>query len=482
MLQKLFLSFLLFVSCFFLTKCEAQWLADARLTNAAGNSFTGFDRSLSAAGNILHVAWSDYRDGNSEIYYKASGDGGVTWSPDARMTNNSSISEYPSIWVSGPDVHIVWSDQRNGNTEIYYKRSVNGGFSWSGDIRLTNNSSGSGEPSITAAGQIVHLAWVDWRDGNNEIYYKASADGGLSWSPDARLTNNSANSQQPSIWVSGPDVHLVWHDTRNGNYAIFYKRSTNGGFSWGSDVLLNSGTSSAQYPSITATGDIVHLVWEDYRNGSNSEIYYKTSGNRGVNWSPDARLTNDGSFSAYPCIYVSGPYVHVTWNDNRSGNYEIYHKMSFNGGFTWGSDLRLTINSAASSFSSIAVQDSKVHVVWQDNRDGNWEIYYKRNPIGNPVGIEPISSEIPGEFSLEQNYPNPFNPVTTIKFSIPQASFVKLLIYDITGREAAELINQQMSAGVYSVDFNASELSSGVYLYKLETAGFVDVKKMLLVK
>jgi hypothetical protein len=157
-----------------------------------------------------------------------------------------------------------------------------------------------------------------------------------------RLTNNSGNSQQPSVWVSGPDVHLVWQDTRNGNYAIYYKRSINGGFSWGQDILLNSGTATAQYPSITATGDIVHLVWQDFRDGSNAEIYYKASGNRGVNWSPDARLTNDFSSSHHPCVYVSGPFVHAAWDDNRSGNYEIYHKMSVNGGFSWGSDLRLT--------------------------------------------------------------------------------------------------------------------------------------------
>jgi hypothetical protein len=164
--------------------CYGQWLADARLTNASNNSFTAYDRSISAAGDILHVAWIDYRDGNSEIYYKASGDGGVSWSPDARVTNNSAISEYPSIWVSGPDVHLVWSDERNGNTEIYYKRSVNGGFSWSGDIRLTNNS--SVKRTFSNPWQDKFASCVGrLRDGNNEIYYKASADGGITWSPDA---------------------------------------------------------------------------------------------------------------------------------------------------------------------------------------------------------------------------------------------------------------------------------------------------------
>jgi hypothetical protein len=477
------IKFSLFTFFFFFTFIShAQWLADVRLTNAVGQSLATNDRSIAVTGDIIHVVWLDERPGWFDVYYKASGNGGVTWSPDANLTNITSGKGSPSIWVSGPVVHVAWPDSRDGgNTEMYYKRSTNGGFSWSGDIRMTNASGVDFEPSITATGQIVHLCWTGVINGNSEIFYKASADGGVNWSPNGRLTNNSAVSYEPSVWVSGPDVHLAWTDTRDGNNEIYYKRSTNGGFSWGSDIRLTFNPGTSFRPSITATGDIVHLVWIDNRDG-NYEIYYKASADRGLNWSPDGRLTNNPFFSGDPSLYVFGPFVHVSWYDERNGNSEIYHKLSTNGGFSWGSDLRLTNNAAASVFPSIAVQDSKVHVVWRDNRDGNYEIYYKRNPTGNPVGIEPINSEIPGEFSLEQNYPNPFNPVTTIKFSIPHASFVKLLVYDITGREAAELINQQMNAGIYTVDFDASELSSGVYFYRFITDRFTGVKKMNLIK
>lgn len=98
------------------------------------------------------------------------------------------------------------------------------------------------------------------------------------------------------------------------------------------------------------------------------------------------------------------------------------------------------------------------------------------------IGIQQIGNEVPQGFKLEQNFPNPFNPNTNIKFEIPKASHVKLAVYDISGREAASLVNNELAAGIYSVDFNASHLSSGVYFYTLSNGGFADTKKMILVK
>jgi hypothetical protein len=89
---------------------------------------------------------------------------------------------------------------------------------------------------------------------------------------------------------------------------------------------------------------------------------------------------------------------------------------------------------------------------------------------------------IPTEFSLSQNYPNPFNPETTIKFSIPISSFVTLKLYDVIGNEVKTLVNNQKSAGQYEVTLNASDLSSGIYFYKLEVGSFVETKKMVLLK
>ncbi len=99
-----------------------------------------------------------------------------------------------------------------------------------------------------------------------------------------------------------------------------------------------------------------------------------------------------------------------------------------------------------------------------------------------PVGIEPVTNGIPHVYSLSQNYPNPFNPATKISYALPTAGNVKLVVYDLLGREVAVLVNDFKKAGNYDVNFNASNLSSGIYLYKIESGEFNDTKKMMLIK
>jgi hypothetical protein len=98
------------------------------------------------------------------------------------------------------------------------------------------------------------------------------------------------------------------------------------------------------------------------------------------------------------------------------------------------------------------------------------------------VGNQTIQTEIPKVFSLAQNYPNPFNPTTSIKFAVPKQSLVKMVIYDVIGREVTKLVNEVKQAGNYEIPFDASSLASGVYFYRMESGDFVDVKKMVLIK
>ena len=100
----------------------------------------------------------------------------------------------------------------------------------------------------------------------------------------------------------------------------------------------------------------------------------------------------------------------------------------------------------------------------------------------NSVGISNIGTEIPDKYSLYQNYPNPFNPSTTIKFDIPASSFANLKVYDINGREVAELVSQNLQAGKYQYTFDASGLSSGIYYFKLVSGEYNQIKKMILLK
>ncbi|MEO6693886.1 MAG: T9SS type A sorting domain-containing protein [Ignavibacteria bacterium] len=92
------------------------------------------------------------------------------------------------------------------------------------------------------------------------------------------------------------------------------------------------------------------------------------------------------------------------------------------------------------------------------------------------------SSQIPREFAIAQNYPNPFNPSTSISFDIPSLSEVSLSVFDLTGREIASLVNETLEPGSYSYKWNASQLSSGIYFYRIKAGSFVQTKKMVLIK
>jgi chitinase len=100
--------------------------------------------------------------------------------------------------------------------------------------------------------------------------------------------------------------------------------------------------------------------------------------------------------------------------------------------------------------------------------------------FGSPLGIN--NPEKLNDYKLHQNYPNPFNPSTSIGYEIPESGNVKLIILDALGREVETLVNENQSSGSYSIEWDASQYSSGVYFCRLETKNFTDVKRMLLVR
>lgn len=93
-----------------------------------------------------------------------------------------------------------------------------------------------------------------------------------------------------------------------------------------------------------------------------------------------------------------------------------------------------------------------------------------------------VISDLPEKFALEQNYPNPFNPTTKIAFDLPQAANVELTVYDMLGRKVATMVNERMTAGTHNVQFDASKLASGMYLYRIDAGSFTSIKKMMLIK
>ena len=121
------------------------------------------------------------------------------------------------------------------------------------------------------------------------------------------------------------------------------------------------------------------------------------------------------------------------------------------------------------------------------NWTAGWANFNPQQYAPTPIGVKQISTKIPGEFALFQNYPNPFNPATKIKFSIPQGGFVNVIVYDMLGREVSKLVNENLQIGVYEVNFDASNITSGVYFYKISVnsntgVNWTQTKKMVLVK
>jgi endo-1,4-beta-xylanase len=119
------------------------------------------------------------------------------------------------------------------------------------------------------------------------------------------------------------------------------------------------------------------------------------------------------------------------------------------------------------------------------NTDGSWRpamTWLAQYVANNPTGVKQTANALPSEFKLEQNYPNPFNPTTNIGYSILNTTKVTLKIYDVLGREIRTLVNSEQRPGRYNVTFDARDLSSGVYFYKLSAGDFIATKKLMLIK
>jgi hypothetical protein len=455
---------LLFCSIFMLGSLvsQAQWQPDFRLTNDPGMSATtaySNARCIASSGDTVHVVWSDNRvGGNYEIFYKRSTNGGLSWGADTRISNNVYFSTNPSISVSGSVVIVVWDDDRDGsgNKEIYYNRSSDAGTSWETDTRLTNDPAASENPCVSVSGSLVFVTWADTRASGPGGYYIRSTDGGLNWGAETPF----GGTWSPAVSVSGQVIHVVWIDGRGNHPGIYYKRSSDGGTTWGDDTPLTiNDVAYSDSPSLSVSGSDVHIAFRDSRNstGTGYEIFHKHSADGGITWNNDTQLSNFHVTVYNPSVAVSGSGVHVVWADNHEGNFEIYYDGSADKGLSWETVTRLTNNSSLSFYPFVSASGSAVHAIWEDNRDGNYEIYYKRNPTGDPVGLKELNS-LSSQYSV---FPNPFSNEITVNTTDKKSC--EIIIYDITSRK---VIQKKLSN---STMINTSELGKGVYIFEVRS-------------
>ena len=222
---------------------------------------------------------------------------------------------------------MVWSDATPGNQEIYYKSSSNGGASWTPLRRLSNTVGASLTPVVAVSGANVHVAWSDTTSGNEEIYYKSSSNGGVNWTGVRRLTWTSGVSKRPALAFGGSTLHLVWDDSTPGNKEIYYKSSGNGGANW-SAIRRLSTTNGNSYAAAIAVERFEYPRGVERFDPGNFEIYTKSSNSGGGSWSSLRRLSTTSGASMTPAIVVNGSDVQLSWADSTTGNFEIQYKSS----------------------------------------------------------------------------------------------------------------------------------------------------------
>ena len=335
----------------------------------------------------LHVVWADYRypPNTSEIMYRRSTDGGDTWRPAVRVSHHPADSDYPSLAVSDDIVHVVWQDDRDGGFEIYHRASSDGGLSWSEARNLSRNGADSRLPAITAGDGAVLVVWEDSRNGASELYQVRSVDGGQSWTAPLRLTDAPGDSGVPSLSSGAGMVYLVWQDARSGHNEVYLQRSPDHGASWSDAMRLTYGSVSSETPSLEVSGGSLHLCWVDRRDDrSFFEVYSMTSPDGGDSWSSVHRLSHATGNSFVPSIEAGGDNVVVLWHDERAGRPDIYYSESVDRGRTWSPEANLSNDPADSYSPFVALTGRTVHVIWQDGRNPgpyNHDIFYQRGTL-----------------------------------------------------------------------------------------------------
>ena len=354
----------------------AAWTTK-RLTRADGYAH---QPAVAISGaNIYVVWWNYYSTGDDEICFRKSTDSGATWQSSKRLTYNAGDSMYPAIAVSGLNVYVVWKDDTLGNTEIYLRKSGDGGATWQSSKRLTTNAGDSFLPAIAVSGANVYVAWSDNTPGNYEIYFKKSTDGGATWKTAQRLTNNTGSSYSPDIKVNGANIYVVWCDYTTSD--IYFRKSTDSGATWNTFKQLTATSGRSWSPALAVNGANIYMVWCDETPG-NWEIYLRKSTSYGATWQTAQRLTNNSGISMHPAIAVSGTNIYVMWGDNTPGQYELYFRKSANSGATWQTAQRLTNKTGASEYPAIAVNNANVYVVWEyEYFEGGYSIFLKYSPL-----------------------------------------------------------------------------------------------------
>ncbi len=301
--------------------------------------------SIAWSGETYGIAWFDGRDGNYEIYFARLDSAGSKIGPDQRITDNPGVSSAPSIVWTGAEYGLAWSDNRDGNFEVYFKRLDAAGNALTGDIRLTNAPGDSLNVSLVSTGTGYGLAWEDMRDGgNDEIYFARLDTAGSKIGADVRITNQPNLSNSPSIVWNGSGYGLAFLDNRNGGYGdVYFVSVSAAGSKIGLETRVTSSSTVSTGPRLVWNGAGYGVAWGDNRNGLNANIFFARLDPSGARLGGDVQVDVDSTtWSILPSLVWNGVEFGVSWQDFRDGNWEIYFIGLTAQGVRIGGDFRLT--------------------------------------------------------------------------------------------------------------------------------------------
>jgi photosystem II stability/assembly factor-like uncharacterized protein len=348
-------------------------------------------------------------------------------------------------------------------TEYTYgaiNKSTNRGIDW-----VSVNPPGSGSESNYCFNTPFRLS----RTNPNIIFaggksvYKSTTGGGNWTGPYGATVFGGTKILSMECSNSGTDT--LYCGAVNGR--IF--KSVNSGLNW-TNITDSSVTPNRYATDISInpnnSGDIVVTF-----GGYGSPHVFRTT-NAGASWQ---NISGNLPDVPHHCIVMDPLFTQNIYAGSDLGVY-----VTTNSGLSWN-EYRAGMPYALTFDLTVVYPSRNIRATTYGNG------VYERKLYENPVSVGNVNENLPSGFSLYQNYPNPFNPETKIKYFIPsnvkgERSNVKLVIFNNLGKEVKTLVNEKQSAGNYEVNFNGENLSSGVYFYKLETTGFSDTKKMLLIK
>ncbi len=446
-------------------------------------------------GNI-YVVWRDYRNDLSlpsnargDIYFAKSTNGGISFSIAQKVSDDLGDAQQniPSIAVDSSGViHVVWEDWRNdadgrwvgsdggidglSNGDIYYANSSDGGTTWS-KSKMINDDGGTtqqGRPDIAIdSNDIIHVVWEDRRRVDDfDIYYANSTDGGITFSINKKINDLSTESRDPAIAIDEKDnIHIAWCDYRNTGITgpdIYYTNSTDGGINFSSNKRVSDDTGNAYqfWPDIAANGDIIGIVWEDERETS---VYFANSTDGGITFSPNKRV-NDvigaANWDAAIAINSDG-YICVVWEGKDN---DIYFVNSTDGGATFSPSQRVNDDTGTDyqRLPSLILKNRTVYVLWQDDRNGNYDIYFSRSNYPPPMAT-PISP--PNDSNLLYN-------TTTLEVT-PISDLDNDTIYynfTISNQSDAESGTVYYSDWITSTSWNPPPLPDGKWFWHTYTS------------